>query len=501
MLTVGAIYAPYLSGNTTYAASDLDPARDERAWWKVQYLGLQRKPGWHKWTFAFDAHQGLTILHDDKALDARQFNWNKTRLLGFTGVGIFGDTTAAKQTVWIDDIQAELGPPAQVAPLWPPPPPPTLATVPPPAAQTATPYAAWTHGPSQSADYFPIAVWLQDPRNAKQFKAAGINLYVGLWDGPTDEQLAALKEAGMSVICDQNAVGRKHLQDATIVGWMHGDEPDNAQSLGEGKGYGPPIPPQKIVESYQRIAAADPSRPVLLNLGQGVAWDGWHGRGVRTNHPEDYADYGKGCDIASFDIYPAVHDNDAIAGNLWYVAQGVSRLRQWTGDRKVVWNCIECTRIGNPNVKPTPHQVRAEVWMAIIHGSRGLIYFVHQFRPNFIEAGLLADAEMLAAVTAVNRQIHSLAEVINSPTIASAVTVSSSAPHVPIHVMLKRHAGATYLFAVSLYHRETQGTFQIAGLGAPSAAEVLGEDRRVSVEKGQFTDTFAGYDVHVYRIQ
>ena len=24
----------------------------------------------------------------------------------------------------------------------------------------------------------------------------------------------------------------------------------------------------------------------MLNLGQGVAWDGWYGRGTRTNHPE-----------------------------------------------------------------------------------------------------------------------------------------------------------------------------------------------------------------------
>jgi hypothetical protein len=45
---------------------------------------------------------------------------------------------------------------------------------------------------------------------------------------------------------------------------------------------------------YRRIRAADPTRPVLLNLGQGAAWDGWHGRGVRSNHPEDYPEYVRG---------------------------------------------------------------------------------------------------------------------------------------------------------------------------------------------------------------
>ena len=40
--------------------------------------------------------------------------------------------------------------------------------------------------------------------------------------------------------------------------------------------------------------------------------------------------------------------------------------------------------------------------MALIHGSRGLIYFVHQFEPRFIEAALLEDPQMLTAVTALN---------------------------------------------------------------------------------------------------
>lgn len=54
---------------------------------------------------------------------------------------------------------------------------------------------------------------------------------------------------------------------------------------------------------------------------------------------------------------------------------------------KVVWNCAERTRISNPDAKPTPAQVRSEVWMAIAHGSMGIIWFVHQFQPRFVEAG------------------------------------------------------------------------------------------------------------------
>jgi hypothetical protein len=368
------------------------------------------------------------------------------------------------------------------------------------ASVPANPYAKWEHGPPQNAGFFPLAVWLQDPRNASQYRAAGFNTYVGLWKGPTESQLAALKAAGMKVICEQNATARRHLEDPTIIGWMHGDEPDNAQSLGGSKGYGPPIPADTIVRDYSKLRAEDPSRPVLLNLGQGVAWDGWYGRGVRTRHPEDYPEYIRGCDLVSFDIYPVAHAHPEVAGNLWYVARGVERLVKWAGGQKVVWNCIECTRI-HSKTKATPGRVRSEVWMSLIHGSMGLIYFVHEWQPKFDEAALLHDPEMLRAVTAINRQIAELAPVLNSPTVTNGVQVSSSSPQVPVALMLKRHAGASYLFAVALRSGDTTATFTLKGLAGEQAVEVLGEDRSLNAREGKFSDSFSSWAAHCYRIK
>ena len=362
-------------------------------------------------------------------------------------------------------------------------------------------FPVWKNGLPADEDYFPIAVWLQDPRNAARFQAAGINLYVGLWRGPTTHQLAALRQAGMSVICAQNRTALEHLDDPGIVGWMHDDEPDNAQSLGEGKGYGPPILPVRIQQDYERMRAADPTRPILLNLGQGVAWDDYIGRGVRRNHPEDYPEYVKGCDIASFDIYPAVHDHPAVAGKLEFVARGVERLRGWAGNAKTVWNCIECTHISNERIKATPAQVRSEVWMALIRGSRGLIYFVHQFKPVFREAALLDDPEMLAGVTAINRRIRELAPVLNSPSVLDGVSVTSSVEGVPIAWMMKRRGATNYVFAVNLRKQPTRGTFRFHAAETGSnrgTISVLDEARSISVENGTFTDEFEPYAVHLY---
>ncbi|MBN1290329.1 MAG: hypothetical protein JXB48_00695 [Candidatus Latescibacteria bacterium] len=365
---------------------------------------------------------------------------------------------------------------------------------------SGTPYGAWKNGPPKDPDYFPIAVWLQDPSDAAAYKKAGINLYVGLWQGPTEEQLAKLREAGMQTICHQNEVGLKNKDENLIIGWMHGDEPDNAQQpVIDGK-WSPPVLPEKIQADYGKIKATDPSRPVLLNLGQAVAWNNYIGRGVRRNHPEDYPEYAKGSDIVSFDIYPVVHRNEEIKGNLWYVPRGVERLRTWTNNEKVVWNCIETTRI-RAERRATPHELRAEVWMSIIHGSMGLIYFVHEWAPESDTRRLLHDPEMLEAVTAVNNQIHSLAPVINSPTNYFGTEVTSSDPAVPIATMTKRYNGETYVFAVCMRNNAVKVSYLVSALPETATAEVIGEARTIEVVNGAFEDNFVPYDVHLYRIR
>ena len=104
--------------------------------------------------------------------------------------------------------------------------------------------------------------------------------------------------------------------------------------------------------------------------------------------------------------------------------------------------------------------------MSLIHGSRGLIYFVHQFKPTFREAALLDDPDMLAAVTALNRQITELAPVLNSATIRDIAIVKSDNAEVPIALMLKQYKGATYLFAVGMRDGATTAAFKLGDVTA-----------------------------------
>ena len=361
-------------------------------------------------------------------------------------------------------------------------------------------YRGFSHGPPSDPAFFPISVWLQSPSNADAYKAIGVNTFIGLYNGPTDQQLSTLQAAGVPALCDQAMAWSSHLTDPTIIGWTQQDEPDNAQPDGNG-GYGPCVATSTIVSLYQMFRANDATRPVFLNFGQGAAYADYIGRGSAcAGMTQMYAQYALGADIVSFDIYPVNNTDTTTHGNLWYVAMGVDQLRMSTNYQKPVWNWIETTGIDDPAHAPTPAQVESEVWMSLVHGSRGIGYFCHIFSPTFVEAGLLANATMKNAVGVIDQQIHDLAPVLNTQSLANGGQVASSNTAVPIDTMWKRSGGALYVFAVAMRPGATHATFTLREGGAGTVT-VIGEARTLTLTGGAFSDDFAAdFAVHRYRI-
>lgn len=363
----------------------------------------------------------------------------------------------------------------------------------------------FSHGQyTDNHSYFPIAVWLQNPENAKQYKEDGnINLYIGLWNELEENQLMLMKEAGMKLICEQNDFGLAHKSDPAIIGWMKGDEPDNAQWNNKTKTYDPCISPDKVIAQYNHAREKDPDHPYYLNLGQGVTFTNWIGRGEcrgRTDmYPVANNGYLKGCDIASFDIYPVNSKDTLVRDKLWMGAKGIDSLRVWSDGSKPVWTWIETTLIDKDSPrKPTPQEVKTQVWMALVHGAKGIGYFCHSFYPKQDDAALLHDKEMMSAVKEINAQITSLAPVLNSTTVLDFARVTSSNPQVPVDIMTKKQDADHYLFAVGMRNQSTRGSFKIS---AGNQVEVVGENRKLEIKDGRFEDHFNGFEVHIYKIR
>jgi hypothetical protein len=363
-----------------------------------------------------------------------------------------------------------------------------------------SPYSRWPNGPSASADFFPVGVWLQNPTHIAEFKAIGINMFIGFWGDIDQTSLEIFTRARMPLIATQNSVGLAAPQNRAIVGWSQSEEPDNAQHKGI-LSYRSCRTPSQIISSYEAIKAHDATRPVVLGFGRGVSDTTWTGRGSCTGQTTGYYPLAvAGGDIISFDVYPVAGYN----GRLEMVPNGLDNLKTWvamSGTGKVIWNTIEAVPISSGAV-PTASQVRAEVWMSLIHGSQGIIYFVHQFdadgRKLVREDGIFNFPALAHAVALVNARIAALAPILNSPTLTSGVSVKGP-DATPISALVKRHNDSTYIFAVAMRDNPGTATFTLPDIHA-GTVEVLDESRKLLLSGGVFKDDFAGYGVHLYQV-
>jgi hypothetical protein len=367
-----------------------------------------------------------------------------------------------------------------------------------------SPYAGWSRGISTDPSYFPIAVWLQQSFHAMELSALGINIYVGNNAGVDPLQasdLATLKSFGMSAIIAQDSTGTANIDDPTIVGWwMSPDEPDNAQP-DEG-GYGPPVSPEALVTEYDAYKKTDSTRPAWLGLGQGVAFADWEGRG--SGAPAE-SGYPQASDIVGFDIYPynacgGDTNQKMVCGQFWLNAFGVDNLHMWSDRHQAVWTDFETTDISGGGFGPTPVETASEVWLALIHEANGILYFIDVISPTFREDGIFENADMVTAVTALNQEIKNLAPELNSATIPSLVTVTSSNTSAPIDSMVKANGTSLYVFAAISRPGTATGSFEIEGMTGNGVATVVSESRTVAITGGKFTDVFAANGAHVYQI-
>ncbi|MCP3388890.1 hypothetical protein NLM27_08900 [Bradyrhizobium sp. CCGB12] len=345
------------------------------------------------------------------------------------------------------------------------------------------------------AEFFPIGVWSQSPARAAGYKAIGINTFVGLYGGPTEAQLAALAQQDMLAVAEQNDVGLNSPNRHVIKAWMQGDEPDNAQPLPLLGWHVTCIPANKVARRTREMKSRDGTRPVMINFGQGVTNEFWRGRGLCNGDQGYYNVAMQGADIVSYDIYPIGSETPQVKGKLEYVARGVSNLVKRASPGQSIWMALETTAL-DPTRRPTAAEVRAEVWMALIHGATGIFYFVHEFKPTFREDAIFRYPDIVDEVTRTNQLIKSLSPALRSPSVSGAISVSSQ---VPIATMVKVYKDTTYIFAVAMQNAPTTARITVNDVHQ-SSARVIGEARNISISQGSFEDQFQGYGVHLYQI-
>lgn len=268
--------------------------------------------------------------------------------------------------------------------------------------------------PIDDTRIYPIAVWAMESRTAPAFAAMGVNIFVA--GGGTVGWCDSLAASGVAGYVHWSS-GRSE-EDAEAIarspgflGWMHGDEPDNPEVVDD-------VflitrrSPQSLQSAYDEMKASTTPAPMYLNLGQGLA------NGLAQSTPDSvYPEFCRTADIVCYDVYPT-STQERGTDRLHLTARGVERLRTFAGPDKPLWIWLECTQLNGSRARrgnraPHPHELRAEVWMSIVHGADGIGYFPHQFNPY--RGGPAAIPPPLQAEMALtNSLLHALAPVLRT---------------------------------------------------------------------------------------
>ena len=302
---------------------------------------------------------------------------------------------------------------------------------------------------------FPRMVWRQCPTYYPTSIGAGINLFLGVSCTGTEEQFDQLAGRAMSTV-DAHTPG---ISGPGQVGWHLQDEADvsvgHAGKLPQPKGDGR-VTFLTLTDHFSQRAAPPP------------------------NGKDIYPAFFESADVIGFDTYPVeVRCRLDMIDNVYWMQRELITLTRG----KPTFQWIEAGPMEHcrENQDPTPEVVRAETWLAIAGGARGIGYF-----PDWWEESIRDEVRL------TNREILALAPALLAPVARANWSVES-----PVRVAARRHNGATYVVAVNTSNAPTTAVFTVPGLGGRSL-RAFREGRIVRPLGDLVTDKLPGLGVAVY---
>ena len=138
-------------------------------------------------------------------------------------------------------------------------------------------------------------------------------------------------------------------------------------------------------------------------------------------------------------------------------------------------------------LRPTWDETRFMAYDAVIHGARGLLYWGTAYVPQ--NAGLWVDLRRLAA------EMSSLSAPLTARSSLREVWADTQS----VEVLLLASGGNLYLLSANRTPAPVSTSFFVSGLPF-GTAERMFEGGTLSVSENGFSDSFAAYQVHVYRL-
>ena len=335
-----------------------------------------------------------------------------------------------------------------------------------------------------------------------------------------DNALAGLKRAGFNMVHsygdrfdpDLFAAAAKH----GMVQWTSGHgayNPDDSWFMDTGRGDGTVLawyigddtsmntPPGRLFDRDEAVRMLDGTRITC------------HADGVRASAAKsNYQEYVNYADVFLPEIYPidGFKDERCVAEVCRDMDRCLADIRDYgDGSRpRGVWPILQCFHGKGWKRYPTPREMYAMSFAAVIHGGNGITWF--KYGADIGErgtrySGMFRTPEDWAAMTNISARIASLAPVLleRTPPGQEVPEVVSGPAQDPlgqpsVTVLLKNHAGSSYILAVNASTAAVRARFRTHARA--KTCKVAWEKRRIPVAGGTFEDSFEPFDVHVYRI-
>jgi hypothetical protein len=302
--------------------------------------------------------------------------------------------------------------------------------------------------------FFPRMVWRQCPYAYPMSLEAGINVFLGVYCAEPEEQFASLASRALSTIDH----GQRGFAAPGLVGFHLPDEVDVTLP------HARELPSSNVAGRVTFLTMTDhfSARKAPPPGGRGV----YPGLIARA-------------DVVGFDSYPleercrpdTIHQVYDLQRDLVAMAPGKPTF-QWIEAGPME----KCFRYD-----PTPEIVRAETWLAIAGGARGIGYFPDVW-PEPIRR----------TIGEVNREIAAL-----SPALLAAEATAYPDWTSGVKASVRRHEGATYVIAVNPAQKKVSAKISVSGL-AGRPLRVFSDGRTVTPAGDLIIDDFPPLAARVY---
>lgn len=306
--------------------------------------------------------------------------------------------------------------------------------------------------------FFPIGVYHCSPSHYPMLAEAGFNAVQG--KGPQNLEafgaaLDACEENGLMMDVPLYADGqvKANLEESlagieayadhpAVLCWKIIDEPDIRPEITD-----------EVPEVYAALKAADPVHPIELTLCQ----------------PPGFGYWANFCDIMQIDPYPIPRQPLTMVSD--WVDTAMAGLEPWQNLTAV----LQSGWIPEPMNQPTPEQARSMVYLALIHGAKGIFWY------SFRDPGWrLEETPLWDAFPAINAELKELSMPVMVGEADEQVSVTS--PDDVVHWRAWRYEGRTWLLMTNPLEEPVTATVDPGG--ECSVCDMHGEGLE------QITDTF-----------